>query len=162
MDLSGVDNDIELSSMYSIANNLLTDKFKNEHTKDGIGNLSNIQQEVSDAIKTVAKHTANVKDGKSVLGKKIYDMASKDMRDGLTSEYLNTKYKNNKSTKKYEKSGVFNKNSPLGRLDHIAEMASKEGIGLLTNYDDATGIISLGVYDPTITNPETKEGYDWS
>jgi hypothetical protein len=89
-------------------------------------------------------------------------MASKDMKVGLTSEYLNTKDKNNKGTKNYKKSGVFDKNSPLGRLDHIAEMASKQGIGLLTNYDDATGLISLGVYDPSVANPETIGGYDWS
>jgi hypothetical protein len=50
----------------------------------------------------------------------------------------------------------------LGSLDYIAEMASKQGVGLLTNYDDATGLISLGVYDPSVVNPETIDGYDWS
>ena len=162
MNLSGEDNDIELSSMYSIANNLLTDSFKDGYTKQGISDITNIKQSVSKAIEVVKNRTANVKDGKSVLGKRIYDIASKDMRHSLTSGYLNTKYKNKNPNVSYSKSGVFSKTSPLGSLDYIAEMASKQGVGLLTNYDDATGLISLGVYDPTVVNPETIDGYDWS
>jgi hypothetical protein len=37
MTLSGEDNEIELSSMYSIANNLLTPDFKNGYTKQSVG-----------------------------------------------------------------------------------------------------------------------------
>ena len=60
MSLSGEDNDVELSSMYNIANNLLTSDFKNGYIKQGIGDLSNIKQNVSKAIEVVKSRTANV------------------------------------------------------------------------------------------------------